>query len=94
MISSWNWRVVEFDESQTARIARLWGTVEPGQRYVDPSARCSKKSCETKPEVYVAYEYVTGRAGRSTTRERVYCRAHAEEAVAAHYPSKRTETAA
>lgn len=78
MARSWNWRVVEFSASQREYVARILG--DPGH-WNRRTALCSTKNCGTRAECVVAYDYVTGRAGRVSTNERPYCRAHAENLV-------------
>jgi hypothetical protein len=66
---SWGWRIVEFAEGRGGAFASL---------------RCRNKKCDQPAQVYVAYDYVTGRGGRVTTNERPYCRTCAAQVVAQH----------
>lgn len=77
--SSWNWRITEMDAATRESYARQHELAKPEyKRYY----HCYKKGCEVLPEVYVRYNYVTGRAGRVSDNSKAYCRAHGEEIVA------------
>lgn len=82
-MKSWNWRIVEFSASHHAWLAEIFDGKNSKWKPSDSMARCTKKGCTAKPEVYVAYDYVTGRQGRVSSAERQFCRPHAEELIAA-----------
>jgi hypothetical protein len=83
MSKSWGWRIIPFTEKDTAYYLRTAESTRPEWRYY---YLCRRKGCGATPEVFVAYNYVTGRAGRLSYQQRPFCRAHGEEAVAAHQP--------
>jgi hypothetical protein len=81
MSKSWGWRIIPFTEQDSAHYLRqaessIW------KRYY----LCRRKGCGATPEVFVAYNYVTGRAGRVSYQQRPFCRTHGEQVVAKHQP--------
>lgn len=82
MSKSWNWRIAPFTEQDTAHYQRGANDEKwPQHRHY---YLCRKKGCGALPEVFVRYDYVTGRQGRVSWQEKPYCRAHGEQIVAAH----------
>lgn len=45
---------------------------------------CARSRCAEWPAVAISYRYVTGRAGRATTRTQAVCQAHGEAFAAKH----------
>lgn len=76
---SWGWRTAEFTDADRAHYERN----AADERF--PQSRhfylCRKKGCGLLPEVYVRYNYITGRQGRSSWQQKPYCRAHGEQLV-------------
>lgn len=84
---SWNWRIAPFTDADREHYkVNLEKAADKHKFYY----RCRKKGCGALPEVFVRYDYVTGRAGRVSWQEKPYCRAHGEQIVA----SKRQPEAA
>lgn len=78
MSKSWNWRVAPMSEADLAHFRRQAETAEERYKHY---YLCRKKSCGALPEVFVRYDYVTGRQGRVSSQEKPYCRTHGEKIV-------------
>lgn len=75
-MSAFGWHIREFSAPSPHALGAIFGEV--GSR-----GPCRKKGCGKPSECYVAYRYITGRAGRVSTSEKPYCREHALAIVAA-----------
>lgn len=82
MSKSWNWRIAEFTAADREHYERNAADEKwpQGRHYY----LCRKKGCGKLPDVFVCYDYVTGRQGRISWQEKPYCREHGEQIVAAH----------
>ena len=78
---SWNWRIVEFNEKAREYHTQAYHSLDPYVRY---AGHCRARGCSLPAEVYVVYNYVTGRQGRVSEARKVMCRRCAEAAVAKH----------
>lgn len=80
MAGSFNWKIVEFLDSQREAVARVFG--DSGAPWLRRGWTCRKPKCGKPAEVFVAYNYVTGKRGRVGVNERPHCREHAELVIA------------
>lgn len=71
MANSWGHAVTPFTEEHREFAAEFDWT-------------CAARTCEAEPTHYASYEYVTGRAGRTSIRHRRMCPAHAAKFAAKH----------
>lgn len=85
MSKSWNWRIAPMTDDTRAYYKKQSEDARWGRGYL-----CRKKNCGALPELFVRYDYVTGRQGRVSWQEKPYCRPHGEQIVA----SKRQPEAA